>query len=799
MLLRTNKHLICLLALLCLTLFSVVAFIEADFLAPDKRTAYALSANYVITVNGGEEQSFADFGEAWDAVKADGVTEATFVMHADYDMANLPYYNNGNLQVSGWELDFDLNGHTLTGTEYSEIFNLQGKGEKIGKLTLSDSSEGQTGRITGHRKALDIGDGGEAVMNGGTISGISDVGVKVQGFTAKFTMNGGKITECTSSSEGGGVFADNGTLIMTGGEISGNTASYGGGVYCFQTSLYVSGAVKITGNISINSAGKETTANVRLANTGKIIVAGKLEDAAGDKAQIGVTPHSYKSIYDYDVYNSGVVPSTYFIPDEEGKCVSLSGSINTHRAGFSWISDENGHYRPCANNCGAAFDESAHDFVNSTKYRYNEEGHWKVCAQCDNGNGGLNAHSYGNWETTLAPTCAALGSKKHTCTVCSHEETKEIAIDPDAHSWDPESVRVEPTCTTDGSVTGTCTDCGETDTEILDKLGHDIEWHEAQAETCTQIGWDAYVTCSRCDHTTYSEKEALGHDFDTKFTVDTAATCTAKGSKSKRCVRCDEKTDVTEIPLVPHTLTHVARVEPTLLADGNIEYWTCSVCENKYSDEDCETEADNVVIPMLKAQLVQPDENGGADHVVVTTPNGFASDIELVVTEIARENYAQYATIARAVNGEIFQVYDVTLRSDGVTVQPDGTIIVKLRIPDNLKGKDFKLFHLHGSEATDKEYTIEGNYAVVTVDKLSEFIFIGGKFGAAPDPSGGLSAGAVAGITIGVIVAVLLSAYFALYFALYRKGVIKGKAFDVIYIPMNEVFNKKKQDGENED
>ena len=126
MLLRTKKHLICLLALLCLTLFSVVAFIEADFLAPDKRTAYALSANYVITVNGGEEQSFAEFGEAWDAVKADGVTEATFVMHADYDMANLPYYYNGNLQVMGWELDFDLNGHTLTGTEYSEIFNLQG-------------------------------------------------------------------------------------------------------------------------------------------------------------------------------------------------------------------------------------------------------------------------------------------------------------------------------------------------------------------------------------------------------------------------------------------------------------------------------------------------------------------------------------------------------------------------------------------------------------------------------------------------------------------------------------------------
>ena len=36
--------------------------------------------------------------------------------------------------------------------------------------------------------------------------------------------------------------------------------------------------------------------------------------------------------------------------------------------------------------------------------------------------------------------------------------------------------------------------------------------------------------------------------------------------------------------LAPHTLTHVDRVEPTHFADGNIEYWACSVCHKLFRD-----------------------------------------------------------------------------------------------------------------------------------------------------------------------------------------------------------------------
>lgn len=70
-----------------------------------------------------------------------------------------------------------------------------------------------------------------------------------------------------------------------------------------------------------------------------------------------------------------------------------------------------------------------------------------------------------------------------------------------------------PTCTEEGYTTYSC-NCGDTYTDdCVNALGHDTVNHEAQAPICTEKGWDAYVTCTRCDYTTYVEKGALGHSY----------------------------------------------------------------------------------------------------------------------------------------------------------------------------------------------------------------------------------------------------------------------------------------------
>ena len=70
-----------------------------------------------------------------------------------------------------------------------------------------------------------------------------------------------------------------------------------------------------------------------------------------------------------------------------------------------------------------------------------------------------------------------------------------------------------------------------------DPNNHDLVHHDAKAPTCTEIGWDAYETCSRCDHTTYAELPALNHDYQA---VTVAPTCEADGYTVFICSRCKD-------------------------------------------------------------------------------------------------------------------------------------------------------------------------------------------------------------------------------------------------------------------
>ena len=88
------------------------------------------------------------------------------------------------------------------------------------------------------------------------------------------------------------------------------------------------------------------------------------------------------------------------------------------------------------------------------------------------------------------------------------------------HIWDEGEVTVSPTCEENGTKLYTCTECGETYTEELPALGHDYIEHEAKAATCTEIGWNAYRTCSRCDYSDYLEIPPAHTDADSDGICD---------------------------------------------------------------------------------------------------------------------------------------------------------------------------------------------------------------------------------------------------------------------------------------
>ncbi|MGN1104128.1 MAG: leucine-rich repeat protein [Candidatus Coproplasma sp.] len=129
-------------------------------------------------------------------------------------------------------------------------------------------------------------------------------------------------------------------------------------------------------------------------------------------------------------------------------------------------------------------------------------------------------HIYGEWYESVAPGCTEDGIERHDCIYCDNYETRVVSANGHTNATAVEENRVEATCTTDGHYDSVvyCSVCGDElsrEEKTLTALGHDLVHHEAKAPTCTEIGWEAYDTCSRCDYSiNYKELSALGHDYD---------------------------------------------------------------------------------------------------------------------------------------------------------------------------------------------------------------------------------------------------------------------------------------------
>ena len=95
---------------------------------------------------------------------------------------------------------------------------------------------------------------------------------------------------------------------------------------------------------------------------------------------------------------------------------------------------------------------------------------------------------------------------------------------------------IAPWCETEGQRDYyICEECGakvdedgkELTSLVIPPLGHDIVEHPAKRPTCTDIGWNAYKTCTRCDYTTFVAIPATGHEWE-------GATCT----QPRMCANC---------------------------------------------------------------------------------------------------------------------------------------------------------------------------------------------------------------------------------------------------------------------
>lgn len=175
------------------------------------------------------------------------------------------------------------------------------------------------------------------------------------------------------------------------------------------------------------------------------------------------------------------------------------------------------------------------------------------CTICDNRSSITEIPATGhNWSEDYIidkeATCTADGLKSIHCTYC--DETKDNkTIEATGHDWDSDyTVDREPTCSREGSKSIHCKNCDETkNITAIQELPHEYgEWITDQEGTCTEPNI-THKKCSVCSTIIRVTIPAIGHIWQSDYTIDKKSTATSKGSKSIHCAICSETKDTTEI------------------------------------------------------------------------------------------------------------------------------------------------------------------------------------------------------------------------------------------------------------
>lgn len=243
---------------------------------------------------GSTTKYFADFESAWaEAMEAYKTNDTVFTLNKDWYAGDSDAdgnidpgktagvfkvtkggsqvgTDNGRLylDVDDYTLTIDLNGNTLSrnlsaAVEHGQVFRIASGA----KLIIRDTSALAKGKITGGNNTGDGGafyiDYGRLYLKGGEVSGNKAAnGAGIYGTNADDTyvhILGGKISNNTASQKGGGVFMYNGCLYVDGGEITGNTASNGGGIYWESRDIFCLTKGTISHNMADKGAGVYAT------------------------------------------------------------------------------------------------------------------------------------------------------------------------------------------------------------------------------------------------------------------------------------------------------------------------------------------------------------------------------------------------------------------------------------------------------------------------------------------------------------------------------------------------------------
>ena len=208
----------------------------------------------------------------------------------------------------------------------------------------------------------------------------------------------------------------------------------------------------------------------------------------------------------------------------------------------------------------------------------------------------------------------------------THSFTEEVV--------DAKYLKSEATCTARAVYFKSCK-CGEAGTETFETgatLPHSLTKTNATPASCTQSGNIDYWTCSSCN-SIFSDASGTHAIAAVDTAIPASHTLTHVPAKTETCEEsgnieywicsvCNkmyaEEEAETELEdsevfkaKLSHSMTKTDAVPATCFAAGNIEYWSCSICNKKYSDEEGTVVVEDVTI---NAGHVDSDSDGVCDN-----------------------------------------------------------------------------------------------------------------------------------------------------------------------------------------
>lgn len=416
-----------------------------------------------------------------------------------------------------------------------------------------------------------------------------------------------------------------------------------------------------------------------------------------------------------------------------------------HTWATEWSVGGETHWHACTGEgCTAKKDEGNHEggTANCTDK--------KVCTVCDNAYGEVDSSVHKSDEfvyvsngdgthTKKYKCCNAVAAEPENCsgeaaTVCGEKNVCEVCHteygEPLAHDWDTEwtttetqhwhkckrtgceakkdeadhTVGTAATCTAK-AVCATCNaEYGEKDPD-----NHDLEEHAAKAPTCTEAGWDEYVTCKRtgCTYTTYQAKPALNHDYTVQDKDE--------NQHWNKCSRCNV---VDETSKTNHSVTTWETTDTGRVGKCSCGATVITAVEN---------------VPVKDITLYTVESLNGKDYAhtamyeYIVTVNGTAKEVAFTLNGDAATFDKATNTFTGVKAGEITVTASYTI-ADGVkesktfkviVERPEITVETPVKYFSAIDGKDSSadMFALFGDAEFTATQVYNGQSYTLTVDK----------------------------------------------------------------------------------